>query len=57
MAKTVQQLRNEDFATIWQIVDELNGWEIPSANGAQWHVPIVRRLLQRLEKEPVMSLL
>lgn len=48
MATTIRQLRNEGFITIRQIVDELNRREIPSANGAKWHVPTVHRLLRRL---------
>jgi len=51
MAKTIRQLRNEGFTTVRQLADELNRQEVPSANGARWHVPTVHRLLRRLDQK------
>jgi hypothetical protein len=56
LGPTIRKLRKAGFVSISAIARELNERGIPTARGGKWHLTMVTRLLQRLERlEPSSS--
>jgi Recombinase len=50
LGPTIRKLRKAGFVSISAIARELNDRGIPTPRGGEWHLTMVTRLLQRLER-------
>ena len=50
LGPTIRKLRKAGFVSVKAIAGELNERGIPTPRGGKWHLTMVTRLLQRLER-------
>ena len=50
LGPTIRKLRKAGFVSVKAIAGELNERRIPTPRGGKWHLTMVTRLLQRLER-------